>query len=78
MEPTGSIPSIQFLAGLFFHLIPGLQREIEMSDNNAIKKGFEEYNAGVEKSIAKFPERKKDFVTGSNAQIGRASCRETV
>ena len=42
-----------------------------MSDNNAIKKGFEEYNAGVEKSIAKFPERKKDFVTGSNAPVKR-------
>jgi methylmalonyl-CoA mutase N-terminal domain/subunit len=42
-----------------------------MNDNNAIKKGFEEYNAGVEKSIARFSERKKDFVTGSNTPVKR-------
>lgn len=42
-----------------------------MNDNNAIKKGFEEYAAGVEKSIAKFPERKKEFVTGSSAPVKR-------
>ena len=42
-----------------------------MNDNNAIKKGFEEYTAGVEKSIAKFPERKKEFVTGSSAPVKR-------
>jgi methylmalonyl-CoA mutase, N-terminal domain len=42
-----------------------------MNDNDAIKKGFEEYDAGVEKSIAKFPERKKHFVTGSSAPVKR-------
>ncbi|MDX9957204.1 MAG: methylmalonyl-CoA mutase [Clostridia bacterium] len=42
-----------------------------MNDNDAVKKGFEEYNAGVEKSIAKFPERKKNFVTGSSAPVNR-------
>jgi methylmalonyl-CoA mutase N-terminal domain/subunit len=42
-----------------------------MNDHDAIKKGFEEYNAGVEKSIAKFPERKKDFVTGSSSPVKR-------
>jgi methylmalonyl-CoA mutase N-terminal domain/subunit len=42
-----------------------------MNDNDAIKKSLDEYNAGVEKSIAKFPERKKKFVTGSSAPINR-------
>lgn len=42
-----------------------------MNDHDAIKKNFEEYDAGVEKSIAKFPERKKNFVTGSSAPVKR-------
>ena len=42
-----------------------------MTDNEAITKGFQEYKAEVEKSLAKFPERKKDFVTGSNAPVNR-------
>lgn len=42
-----------------------------MNDNDAIKKGFEEYDNGVEKSIAKFPERRKNFVTGSSAPVKR-------
>ena len=46
-----------------------------MNDADSIRKGFETYTEGVEKSLGKFPERKKKFVTGSNAtveQIGRA------
>jgi methylmalonyl-CoA mutase N-terminal domain/subunit len=42
-----------------------------MSDSGSIKQGFEEYSEGVEKSRAKFPERKKNFVTGSNAPVRR-------
>ncbi|OHD75618.1 MAG: methylmalonyl-CoA mutase [Spirochaetes bacterium RIFOXYC1_FULL_54_7] len=42
-----------------------------MNDNDTIKKSLEEYNAEVEKSISKFPERKKNFVTGSSAPINR-------
>lgn len=36
-----------------------------------IKKAYESYEAGVEKSLAKFPERKKGFVTGSKAPVKR-------
>ena len=42
-----------------------------MNDMNAVKKGAEAYEAGVEKSLAKFPERKKNFVTGSKAPVAR-------
>lgn len=42
-----------------------------MGDNDAIKKGMDAYQAGVDKSLAKFPERKKDFVTGSKAPVAR-------
>lgn len=40
-----------------------------MSDT--IKTGLEEYNAGVEKAASKFPERKKEFTTGSNSPVKR-------
>ncbi|MCL1992321.1 MAG: methylmalonyl-CoA mutase family protein, partial [Spirochaetes bacterium] len=40
-----------------------------MSEN--IKAGLDEYNAGVEKVLAKFPERKKEFTTGSGAPVKR-------
>jgi methylmalonyl-CoA mutase N-terminal domain/subunit len=42
-----------------------------MNDMDAVKKGAEAYEAGVEKSLAKFPERKKNFVTGSKAPVAR-------
>ncbi len=42
-----------------------------MNDMDAVKKGAEAYEAGVEKSLGKFPERKKDFVTGSKAPVAR-------
>ncbi|HOZ72717.1 MAG TPA: methylmalonyl-CoA mutase family protein [Spirochaetales bacterium] len=42
-----------------------------MSDTDSIKKGFEAYDSGVEKSIARFPERKKSFVTGSKSPVKR-------
>ncbi len=40
-----------------------------MSDD--IQKGFEAYKAGVDKALAKFPERKKDFATGSKSPVQR-------
>lgn len=42
-----------------------------MNDMDAVKKGAEAYEAGVEKSLGKFPERKKDFVTGSKSPVAR-------
>ncbi len=42
-----------------------------MDDSSAIREGFEEYSRGVEKTLGKFPERKKAFVTGSNAPVER-------
>ncbi|MBU1080519.1 MAG: methylmalonyl-CoA mutase, partial [Spirochaetes bacterium] len=42
-----------------------------MNDNDAIKKGLEAYEAGAEKSISKFPERKPAFATGSNSPVKR-------
>jgi len=42
-----------------------------MSDNNSIQKGFEAYDTGAEKSLAKFPERKKAFTTGSKSPVKR-------
>jgi methylmalonyl-CoA mutase N-terminal domain/subunit len=39
-----------------------------MSDIKAL---FDEYNVGVEKALAKFPERKKEFTTGSKAPVKR-------
>ena len=42
-----------------------------MGDTDAIKKGLEAYQAGVDKSLAKFPERKKEFTTVSKAPVAR-------
>jgi len=42
-----------------------------MSDNDTVKKGFDAYDAGVEKSLARFPERKKAFSTGSKSPVKR-------
>jgi len=42
-----------------------------MSDKEKLEKALQDWNAKVEKSIAKFPERKAKFVTGSNAPINR-------
>jgi methylmalonyl-CoA mutase N-terminal domain/subunit len=42
-----------------------------MNDSESIRKGFQTYTEGVEKSLGKFPERKKKFVTGSNAPVER-------
>jgi len=42
-----------------------------MSDNDSVKKGLEAYDAGVAKATAKFPERKKAFVTGSKSPVKR-------
>jgi len=42
-----------------------------MSEQDDIKKGVEAYDTGVAKSLAKFPERKKNFVTGSGAPVKR-------
>jgi methylmalonyl-CoA mutase N-terminal domain/subunit len=44
-----------------------------MSDNekNGMLPGLGAYQAGVDKSLARFPERRKDFVTGSGAPVER-------
>jgi len=42
-----------------------------MDDMDAIQKGAEAYQAGIDKALAKFPERKKDFVTGSKSPVAR-------
>lgn len=42
-----------------------------MNETDNIKKNLEAYQAGVEKSISKFPERKKDFTTGSKSPVNR-------
>lgn len=42
-----------------------------MSDKEKLKKELSEWNAKVEKSIAKYPERKAKFVTGSNVPVQR-------
>ncbi|MBN1243176.1 MAG: methylmalonyl-CoA mutase family protein [Spirochaetales bacterium] len=42
-----------------------------MSGNDKLKAELERWNAGVDKSLAKHPERRKDFVTGSKAPVGR-------
>ncbi len=39
--------------------------------NDTIGKGFEAYEAGVDKALAKFPERKKTFSTGSKSPVKR-------
>jgi methylmalonyl-CoA mutase N-terminal domain/subunit len=42
-----------------------------MSDKESLEKALQGWNAKVEKSLAKYPERKAAFVTGSDAPIGR-------
>ena len=42
-----------------------------MSDTDDIRNGLSAYDAGVEKAIAKFPERSKNFTTGSNSPVKR-------
>jgi len=42
-----------------------------MSDTENIKKGLEAYDAGVEKTLSKIPERKKEFSTGSKSPVKR-------
>lgn len=42
-----------------------------MNDIDAVKEGAEAYEAGVEKSLGKVPERKKAFVTGSKSPVDR-------
>ncbi len=42
-----------------------------MSDSEKLKPAVEAWNAKADKAAAKFPERKKTFVTGSNAPINR-------
>ncbi|MCX7025761.1 MAG: methylmalonyl-CoA mutase family protein [Spirochaetes bacterium] len=39
--------------------------------DDKLKQGLERWNLGIEKSLARFPERRKDFVTGSNAPAER-------
>ena len=38
---------------------------------DTVKTAIDEYNAGVEKALAKFPERKKEFTTGSKSPVNR-------
>jgi methylmalonyl-CoA mutase N-terminal domain/subunit len=42
-----------------------------MSDNDAIRNGLKDYAGGVEKSLARYPERKPQFFTGSKAPVQR-------
>jgi len=42
-----------------------------MSEKESLEKALQGWNAKVEKSLAKYPERKASFVTGSDAPIGR-------
>jgi len=42
-----------------------------MSDNEKLRQSLMDWDAKAEKAVAKFPERKKQFVTGSNAPIKR-------
>ncbi len=42
-----------------------------MSDNEKLRQSLKDWDAKAEKAVAKFPERKKQFVTGSNAPIKR-------
>ncbi len=42
-----------------------------MSDSEKLKPAVDAWNAKADKAAAKFPERKKTFVTGSNAPINR-------
>jgi len=42
-----------------------------MSESEKLEKALQDWNAKVEKSIAKYPERKAAFVTGSNSPVRR-------
>ena len=42
-----------------------------MADNEKLEQDFNAWNAKVEKANEKYPERKKQFVTGSNASVNR-------
>ncbi|GAB1455553.1 MAG: methylmalonyl-CoA mutase family protein [Spirochaetia bacterium] len=42
-----------------------------MNESDNIKKGMETYQGGVDKSLAKFSERKKVFTTGSKSPVNR-------
>ncbi|HET7838319.1 MAG TPA: methylmalonyl-CoA mutase family protein [Rectinemataceae bacterium] len=42
-----------------------------MSDMENLRKAVGAWNAGVDKAVAKYPERRKDFVTGSGAPVER-------
>ena len=42
-----------------------------MSEKESLEKALRDWNAKAEKSLAKYPERKAAFVTGSDAPIGR-------
>ena len=42
-----------------------------MSDIDSLRKAVEAWKAGVDKSLAKFPERRASFVTGSGSPVGR-------
>lgn len=42
-----------------------------MNDTEDIRNGLASYQAGVDKALAKFPERKKTFATGSNSPVQR-------
>jgi len=42
-----------------------------MSESEKLEKALQDWNAKVEKSIAKYPERKAAFVTGSNSPVKR-------
>ena len=42
-----------------------------MSDNEKLRQSLKDWDAKAEKAVAKFPERRKQFVTGSNAPIKR-------
>ncbi|HWR10243.1 MAG TPA: methylmalonyl-CoA mutase family protein [Rectinemataceae bacterium] len=42
-----------------------------MSESEKLGKALQDWNAKIEKSIAKYPERKAQFVTGSNSPVKR-------
>ncbi len=42
-----------------------------MSEIENLRKAIQAWNAGVDKAVAKFPERRTDFVTGSGAPVAR-------
>ncbi|HSV56614.1 MAG TPA: methylmalonyl-CoA mutase family protein [Magnetospirillaceae bacterium] len=42
-----------------------------MNDTDILRKEFDAYTAGVEASLGKSPERRNDFITGSNAPVKR-------